>query len=700
MAETIQLSIRGMHCASCAGKIEQALLRVPGVQRADVNYAADTAAVRSNFAVAVPDLLSAVASAGYSARVAREEDLLAQQQVRAGETESLFRTWVACALISGVVMAGGWLRWPTFVLALLAAPVQFWGGFRFYKGFWRQLRHRSADMNTLIALGTSAAYFYSLADPMYFDTAAMITTFILFGRWLESRARGQTSAAIQALLQLTPPTARVMLHGNERDVPVAELKESDLIVVRPGERIPVDGLLRAGESEVDESMVTGEPVATMKRPGDLVVGGTLNTNGSFTMMATAVGESTFLADVVRQVRRAQGSKAPIQHLADRVAAVFVPAILAISVLTFLFWCLLMDPAGGARAAIAVLIIACPCALGLATPAAVAVGMGIGAQRGILFRASEALQRLAETRMIVFDKTGTLTAGRPTVTNILPVGREPLLALAASAEAPSEHPAGRAIVQAARENRLRLSAAIGFRAIPGHGVQAIVNGDTVRVGKPEWILDGAERPMADQAEAFSEQGKTLLGVTRNDQFIGWIALNDTLKPEAANTVSTLEQWGWDVWMVTGDSRGAAERAAGECGIEHVRAQVVPTAKAQVIEELQKLGRVVMVGDGINDAPALAKADVGIAMGTGTAVAIETAGITLAGQNLNVVLTAIRLSKATLRTIKQNLFWAFFYNVAAIPLAALGYLTPLWAALAMALSSVTVVGNALLLKRTKI
>ncbi len=701
----LRLSIEGMHCASCASKVENALRDVPGVQEAAVNFAAESAQVTADPRVNLHRLLEAVQQVGYRARLPDKNTEASRGQRHAQEERSLFRTFVVCAALSLVLMLGSMAHsprragWPGWALWLLATPVQFWGGWRFYQGFFRQLRHLSADMNTLIALGTSAAYGYSLYDPVYFDTAAMITTLILMGRWLEARARGKTSGALQALLHLAPEKARVLLNGKEVDAPVADIEEGDVLVIRPGERIPVDGVVKSGTAEVDESMITGEPFPALKKPGDTVVGGTLNTTGAFTFVATAVGEATFLARVAKQVQEAQASKAPIQHLADRIAGVFVPVILVISALTFLGWWLVGGRAiTGFTAAISVLIIACPCSLGLATPTAVTVGMGLAARRGVFFKASEALQKISQARLIVFDKTGTLTKGTPEVTDVIVLqpGRtsDEVLGWAASAEASSEHPIGKAIVEAARRKRIPLIQATAFEAIPGQGVTAEIDGQRVEVGYSSRLKS------IPQTAMLHTQAKTVMAVTVGGQVMGLIAVTDALKPEAPDTVTWLKTKGWEVWLLTGDNRAAAEAVAQACGIHRLRAEVHPADKARVIEELQMLGKVVMVGDGINDAPALAQADVGIALGAGTDVAMESAEVTLSGSHLRLVPTAINISKATLRKIKQNLFWAFFYNVAAIPLAAAGRLTPLWAALAMAFSSATVVFNALLLKRARI
>jgi P-type Cu+ transporter len=703
MSEKLQLTIDGMHCASCAGKVEDALRQVPGVQDVAVNFAAQSALITRESPASAEPLIAAVRSAGYNAAVPASP--LAPMERRDRETHALRRDLILSALFTGLLMAGAAWHWAPWIQLALATPVQFWGGWRFYKGCFGQLRNRSADMNTLISLGTTAAYVYSLFEPMYFETAAMIITFILLGRWLESRARGKTSAAIQALLQLAPQTTRVIVDGQEQTAPITDLEVGDLIVIRPGDRIPVDGVITSGSSEVDESTVTGEPIPALKRIGDTVVGGTLNTTGSFVFKTTAVGADTFLAHVVKLVQEAQGSKAPIQQLADRVSRVFVPSVLGISLATIIGWWLVgHHPLQGLISAIAVLIIACPCALGLATPTALAVGLGRGARQGILFRSGEALQQLGESRMMVFDKTGTLTRGRPQVTDVVAFGvhEREVLAIAAAAEQSSEHPVGRALVHSARNRQLALPTPTYFEAVPGHGVRALISGQKVQVGRPAWIgaPTNSDDTLSARTQALEAEGKTVLYVSRDEALLGLVAVADTVRPEVPGIVSYLRGKGWDIWMLTGDSHKAAESVSNVCKIDRVRAEVLPADKARVISELQTLGKVVMVGDGINDAPALAQADVGIALGTGTDVAIESADVTIGGQNLRGILAAILLSKSTLRKIKQNLFWAFAYNVAAIPLAVMGYLTPEWAAAAMGLSSVTVVSNSLLLRRAKI
>jgi Cu+-exporting ATPase len=694
----IQLAIEGMHCASCANKVENALRDVPGVRDAAVNFAAETAQVTAQPGLNVNRLVEAVKNTGYIARLPHKDSRQERDQRHAAEEKSLYRTFIVCAVLSVILMAGAMLKWPGWLLLALATPVQFWGGWRFYKGFFQQLRYYSADMNTLIALGTTAAYGYSLFEPVYFDTAAMITTLILMGRWLEVRARGKTSAALEALLHLAPQKANVLIDGKEVEAFIGDVETGDEIVVRPGERIPVDGIVKTGTSEVDESMVTGEPFPVLKRAGDMVVGGTVNTTGTFTFNASAVGESTFLARVVQQVQEAQGSKPAIQYLADRIAGVFVPVILALSLMTFASWAIAGHALTGLTSAIAVLIIACPCSLGLATPTAVTVGMGLAARRGIFFKTSDALQKVSQAKLVVFDKTGTLTTGRPALTDVITLKpgltSEMLLEWAASAEAGSEHPIGRAVVEAAKRKQIPLVHAVDFEAQPGKGVRAKVDNHWIEVGYSHQLAT------LTQALDLQAQAKTVMAISRDGDVMGLIAVSDAIKPESPDTVTWLKTRGLEVWLLTGDSRIAAEAVAQACGIRRFRAEVHPMDKARVVQELQMLGKVIMVGDGINDAPALAQADVGIALGSGTDVAMESAEITLSGSHLRLVPAAINVSKATLRKIKQNLFWAFFYNVAAIPLAALGHLTPLWAALAMACSSATVVSNALLLRKARI
>jgi Cu+-exporting ATPase len=618
-----------------------------------------------------------------------------------------------------------WLQW------LLTTPIQFWAGWRFYKGAIAVARHGSTDMNTLIALGTSAAYFYSVftllvpgfftasgVEPaVYFDTSAAIITLILFGRVLESRAKGRASEAIRKLAGLQAKHARLVRDGHEVDIPIEEVRLGDLVVIRPGEKIPVDGAVQAGVSTVDESMITGESVPVDKKPGDPVIGGTVNQTGSLRIGATTVGRDSALARIVRIVEEAQAAKPPLAHLADRVASYFVPAVLAIAALTFVLWLVFGPPPVLSRAMInfvAVLIIACPCALGLATPTSIMVGIGKGAENGVLIRRGIALERAHQLTTVVLDKTGTLTRGKLSVVAVEALApdwtHERVLAVAASVERGSEHPIGQAIVKHAETRGLKLDEVSDFSAVPGHGVHAAVNGLLVYLGNLR-LMDSVRATIDlhpnEHAGRLAEQGLTMMYLavrpavapaSQPPQLVGVIAVSDTLKEHATETVAALQRMRLDVVMLTGDHARTANAIAKQAGINQALAEILPEQKAREIKRLQEQGRIVaMVGDGINDAPALAQADIGIALGTGTDVAMEAADITLIGGDLRGVITAIALSRATTRNIKQNLFAAFVYNVLLIPAAALGYLNPIWAAGAMALSSVTVVGNALRLRR---
>jgi Cu+-exporting ATPase len=748
--ERIALPIGGMSCASCAQTIGNRLRQVPGVLGASVNFAAQTAQVEFIPGQAgVRDFKLAVEDAGYEvitpAPEAGGREGLALSEVtataRAAELRKLTVRFSAAAILTLPIIAGSFhsffpwwpaaLRHPLF-LGLLCTPVQFWAGWQFYRGAWAAARNRTSDMNTLIALGTSAAYGYSaaaalapnwfaargIAPDVYFDTAAVIVSLILMGRLLEARARGRTSEAIRRLMGLQPKTAKVLRDGQEIDIPLEEVAPGDLVRVRPGERVPVDGIIREGSSSVDEAMITGESIPVAKGPADQVIGGTINKTGSFTFLATRVGSDTALAQIVRLVEQAQGSKAPIQRLADKVTAHFVPAVLAAAAITFAVWLSAAAFLGAERGttlavlnSVAVLIIACPCALGLATPTSIMVGTGKGAENGILIRSAEALETAHRLDTIVFDKTGTLTEGKPAVTDIESSGidENELLRLAASAERASEHPLAEAILQAAQARSLQMSEPTEFEAVPGHGLSARVGDVQVTVGNPGFMRDrnvdpGSVAPIAESLEA---QGKTVMFVAVNGRRAGVIAVADTLKSGSAGAVAELRRLGLRTVMITGDNKRTAAAIAEQAGIDSVLAEVLPEEKALQVKQLQAQGRKVgMVGDGINDAPALAQADVGIAIGTGTDVAMETADITLMRADLRGVVTAIALSKATMRNIKQNLFWAFVYNALGIPVAAGvlypvfgrgGLLNPMIAAAAMAFSSVSVVTNALRLKR---
>ncbi len=717
--QTLTLSIKGMSCAACVARVEDALQTIPGVADAHVNFATHRATVHHK-AVLLDTLVNAVSNAGYEASSHTSED--AEQIERTTEYRNLRSLFITAAILSALIMATGMTRtlWGAnisshyihILLFALTTPVQFLCGWRFLKGAWAALRHRTADMNSLIAAGTLTAYFYSTAATFasfgtqniqtYFDTSAMIITLVLLGRLLETRARGQTSSAIRKLLDLRPKTARIVRNGRDVETPIEHIQVGDHIRVRPGENIPVDGLIQNGQSAIDESMLTGESLPVDKQPGDKVIGGTRNTTGSFIFEATQIGADTVLSQIIDLVRQAQGSKAPIQNLADRVASIFVPTIFAIALLTCTLWWIFGFGIETALInAVVVLIIACPCAMGLATPTAIAVGTGRGAQLGILIKGGDVLENAHRLNAIVLDKTGTLTEGKPTVTDIIPAENyhpDHILTLAASAEKGSEHPLGEAIVRAAQKANLSLHPTTDFEAKPGVGIAATIDGQRVVLGNSGTISDRARYP----AETLEAEGKTVVFVTVDHQPAGLIAISDNLKADAAQAVQDLQHLDLEISLVTGDNERTAKAIGQQLNIDQVIAEVLPQDKAQKIAQLQnKNMNVGMVGDGINDAPALAQANVGIALSSGTDIAIESAGMILMSGNLSTIATSIRLSRQTMRIIRQNLFWAFAYNTLLIPIAALGLLNPLGgpmlAAAAMVLSSVSVVTNALRLKR---
>ena len=734
--------VSGMTCASCVARVEEALSSVPGVISANVNLASEKATVEYSEGTSITDLKAAVHDAGYELGSEAEtlEDVTAASQ---RELRGVRNRFVFAVVLAAVIMLLMWLPDFTgkkYLLWALATPVQFWAGLRFYRGAWGALKHRTADMNTLVAVGTSAAYFYSVVAvlfpgvftgtgvevALYFDTSAMIIALILLGRFLETRARGQTSEAIKKLIGLNPKTALVVRDGKEQEIPVDEVLVGDIILARPGERLPVDGVIREGHSSIDESMITGESIPVEKNVGDEVIGASINKTGSFRFEATRVGKDTTLARIIRLVEEAQGSKAPIQRLADIIASYFVPMVISISIITFIIWYFAGPPPALTYALlnfVAVLIIACPCAMGLATPTAIIVGTGKGAEHGILIRSAETLEKTHKINTVMLDKTGTLTRGEPMVTDVIPtLSRAYILKMAAAAEYGSEHPLGEAIVRAATMEGLELPSASGFNAIPGQGVEAVIDKQNIVLGNLRLVNDKnlSLNGLNDEAEKFRNEGKTIMYLGTDGKVEGIIALADTLKPDAVASVKALQDMGTEVVMVTGDNSRTAEAIAREAGIDRVLAEVLPENKAEEVKKLQEQGRIVaMVGDGINDAPALAQADVGIAIGTGTDVAMETGDITLISGDLGGIATAISLSKRTVRTIKQNLFWAFAYNTVLIPVAAgvlylvfhnggvpsglhfilgdYGFLNPILAAAAMALSSITVVSNSLRLKR---
>jgi len=737
-----ELAISGMNCASCVAKIEKALNQLAGVVRAQVNFASETASVAFvGGQIGRGDLVRTIENLGYEVVESENGDPVAGEQAAReaalGKLRQKFLSGLGLLVPLFLLVYWNnlglnhlWLlsqRQNFLAQFLVQTPIQFWIGWQFYRGAWAALKNRTSDMNTLIATGTSAAYLYSvlvtfvpslftaqgLVAEVYFDTAGVITVLILLGRLLEARAKGQTSEAIKKLIGLQAKTARVVRAKQELEVPIEEVVKGDLVIVRPGEKIPVDGIIVEGRSSIDESMVTGESLPVAKQPGDEVIGVTINKTGSFRFEATKVGKDTMLAQIIRMVQEAQGSKPPIARLADRIAAYFVPAVIGIALLAFVVW-LLFGPSPALTYAllnfVAVMIIACPCALGLATPTSIMVGTGKGAEAGILIRGGAALETTHKLDTLVLDKTGTITRGEPTVTDLLATDgfdSKDLLRLAAAAEKGSEHPLGEAIVRKAEEAGLELAPLEEFEALPGKGIQALIEGRRLLLGNPQLLQERqiSVQQLESQAVTLAEDGKTPMLIAMDGRAAGIIAVADPPKENSAAAIKALQQLGLEVVMLTGDNRRTAEAIARRVGVDRVVAEVLPQQKAAEIKRLQGKGKLVgMVGDGVNDAPALVQADVGIAIGSGTDIAIEAADITLISGELTGLVNAIALSQATIRNIKQNLFWAFAYNTILIPVAAgvlfplFGILlNPMFAAAAMGLSSLTVVSNAVRLRR---
>ena len=727
-AESFSFPIEGMTCSACSTRVEKALRQVPGVLEANVNLAIERADVRAVPGVTrLSDLAAAVTKAGYGARIESPAASQAQaEEEHRQRDQALLRRELTLLLISAAFAApllfqmGAMslnLHWhlPAWVELLLATPVQFVIGARFYRSAWKALKARSGNMDVLVVLGTTAAYGYSLyllatlgldgaMGKLYFEASVIIITLVLLGKFLESKAKRGTTAAIRQLMDLRPQTARLKsADGSERELPINDVRAGDLVIVRPGERIPVDGEVVAGRSELDEALITGESLPVDKQPGSKVTGGAINGTGLLEIRATAVGADSTLARIIRLVENAQGGKAPVQRLVDRISAIFVPIVVALAVVTFLGW---FASTGNFEqafiSAVAVLVIACPCALGLATPTAIMTGTGAAARSGILIKNVESLERAHRLDTVIFDKTGTLTAGRPTLVGVeaLRGGENELLQVAASVQHGSEHPLARAILAAAEQRQLPRLPVTDFRSYTGRGVSGVVAGREIFIGNAS-LLDEqgiAAFGAAERVLDWEQKGRTAVFVADRDGVLGILAIADPLRPEAVEAVSALRRMGVRTVMLSGDAELVAREIGRQAGVDEARGGVRPEGKAEAISQLRSAGRVVgMLGDGINDAPALAAADVGIAMGTGTDIAMETAGITLMRADPRLVAGAIDASRATFRKIKQNLFWAFIYNLIGIPLAALGYLSPALAGAAMAMSSVSVVTNSLLLRR---
>jgi P-type Cu+ transporter len=734
VSEKAELELLGMTCAACSGRIEKGLNKLPGVKHAVVNLALETGTVEFNpEQVSVQDMIKKVENLGYQAKVKTDKDHeiegYREKEIEKQKGKFIFSLILSIPLFWSMV---GHFEFTSFIYVpdmfmnpwvqlALAAPVQFFIGKQFYVGAYKALKNKSANMDVLVALGTSAAFFYSLYQSLlsigsdghtvelYYETSAILITLIILGKLFEARAKGRSSEAIKKLMGLQAKTATVLREGEEIEIPLEEVIAGDIIYVKPGEKIPVDGEIIEGQSALDESMLTGESVPVDKTAGDTVIGSTLNKNGFLKIEATKVGKDTALSQIIKVVEEAQGSKAPIQRMADKISGIFVPIVVSIAVVTFLVWYIWVSPGNFAEALeklIAVLVIACPCALGLATPTSIMAGSGRAAEYGVLFKGGEHLELTHEITTVVLDKTGTVTHGKPVLTDVVTEGHveeRTFLQLVGSAEKQSEHPLAEAIVKGIKDKGITLFNPQEFEAIPGYGIKAKVEGKNILIGTRRLMekYDINVQSAKLEMETLEENGKTAMLVAVDGKYAGIAAVADTIKETSRNAINRLKQLGIEVIMITGDNKRTAQAIAEEVGIDFAIAEVLPEGKAEEVKKLQNQGKkVAMVGDGINDAPALAVADIGMAIGTGTDVAMEAADITLMRGDLNSIADAILMSKKTIRNIKQNLFWAFAYNTLGIPVAALGFLAPWLAGAAMAFSSVSVVLNALRLQRVKV
>ena len=728
--QKITLDITGMHCASCGMLITKRVQKEPGIKYVNVNQTTEKATVEfDETKTSENSIISSIESLGYKARVLSDAEKSPEyeNQKKQKEIKKLRNTFIFSLIFAfPALMIGMVLMWfgidvpyKNFILFLLATPVQFIIGWDIYKSAFGALKNKTANMDSLIAIGTSAAYFYSvyiiMFNPMgdqYFEAAAVLITFVILGRYLEAIAKGKTSEAIKKLMNLSPKIATVIRNGKEEKIPIDNVVVGDIVIVKPGEKVPVDGVIIEGESAIDESMITGESMPVEKKKGDTVIGATINKHGSFKFKATKVGANSTLAQIIKLIEDAQGKKAPIQKFADKISAYFVPVVIIIAILSFIIWYFVIGQTFefSLIIAVSVLVIACPCALGLATPTAIMVGTGKGAEKGILIKGGDALETAHKLYAVVFDKTGTLTKGKPEVTDIISVkdmNENEVLNFAASVEQFSEHPLAQAIVNNAKNKNLKLEDIKNFKAIPGHGVEGMLKKKKIIVGKPEYIRKLAGRgSFESKITELEENGKTVVVLCIDKKVEGFIAIADTPREDSIEAVKMLQKEKILVYMITGDNKRTANAIAKQLGVNHVISEVLPEDKAKHVKQLQKKGKVAMVGDGINDAPALAQADIGIAIGSGTDVAMETGNVVLMNNKTTDVVKAIRLSRITIKKIKQNMFWALFYNALGIPIAAgvmypfTGWLlSPIIAGGAMAASSVSVVVNTLLMKRKK-